>query len=77
MDAVINQGLPAPIDIQISSNNLEGAYVIAQKLAAKVRRMKNVSDVYIPQNLHYPGLALNIDRERASQLGLTTRGRGR
>jgi multidrug efflux pump subunit AcrB len=73
VDAVINQGLPAPIDIQISSNNLDGAYVIAQKLAAKVRQMKNVSDVYIPQNLHYPGLALNIDRERASQLGLTTR----
>jgi multidrug efflux pump subunit AcrB len=72
VDAVINQGLPAPIDIQISSNNLDEAYAIAQKLAAKVRQMKNVSDVYIPQNLHYPGLALNIDRERASQVGLTT-----
>jgi len=72
VDAVINQGLPAPIDIQISSNNLDGAYAIAQKLAAKVRLMKNVSDVYIPQDLHYPGLALNIDRERASQVGLST-----
>jgi multidrug efflux pump subunit AcrB len=72
VEAVINQGLPAPIDIQISSNNLDGAYAMAQKLAAKVRQMKNVSDVYIPQDLHYPGLALNIDRERASQVGLTT-----
>ena len=25
----------------------------------------------IPQNLHYPGLALNIDRERASLIGLS------
>jgi multidrug efflux pump subunit AcrB len=73
VDAVINQGLPAPIDIQVSSNNLDGAYAIAQQVAAKVRQMKNVSDVYIPQDLHYPGLALNIDRERASQLGLTTK----
>jgi multidrug efflux pump subunit AcrB len=72
VEAVINQGLPAPIDIQISSNDLDGAYAMAQKLAAKVRQMKNVSDVYIPQDLHYPGLALNIDRERASQVGLTT-----
>ena len=73
VDAVINQGLPAPIDVQISSNNLDGAYAIAQQLAAKIRGIQNVSDVYIPQDLHYPGLALNIDRERASQMGLTTR----
>jgi multidrug efflux pump subunit AcrB len=73
VDAVINQGLPAPIDVQISSNDLDGAYAIAQQLAAKIRRIRNVSDVYIPQNLSYPGLALNIDRERASLIGLTTK----
>ena len=33
--------------------------------------MPNVSDVYIPQDLDYPGLALNIDRERASLIGLS------
>lgn len=71
VDSVINQGLPAPIDIQVSSMNLKGAYALAQQLAAKIRKMPNVSDVYIPQDLNYPGLALNIDRERASQLGLS------
>ena len=73
VDAVINQGLPAPIDVQVSSNDLNGAYSLAQKLAEKIRRLKNVSDVYIPQDLNYPGLALNVDRERASQVGLTTK----
>jgi multidrug efflux pump subunit AcrB len=73
VDAVINQGLPAPIDIQISSNDLNGAYAMAQQLATKIRQIKNVSDVYIPQNLSYPGLALDIDRERASLIGLTTK----
>ena len=73
VDAVINQGLPAPIDVQVSSNNLDGAYAMAQKLAGKIRKLKNVSDVYIPQDLNYPGLALDVDRERASQVGLTTR----
>ena len=73
VDAVINQGLPAPIDVQISSNDLDGAYAIARKLATNIRQIKNVSDVYIPQNLRYPGLALNIDRERASLIGLTTK----
>lgn len=74
MSATINQGLPAPIDIQVSSNNLDKDYAMAQNLAARIRDIPNVSDVYIPQNMRYPGLELNIDRERASQVGLNTKG---
>ena len=71
VDSVINQGLPAPIDIQVSSMNMHSAYALAQQMARTIKAMPNVSDVYIPQDLNYPGLALNIDRERASQLGLS------
>ncbi len=71
VDSVINQGLPAPIDIQISGNNMEQSYAIALQIAAQVKRLQNVSDVLIPQNLRYPGLELNIDRERASLIGLS------
>jgi multidrug efflux pump subunit AcrB len=71
VDGVINQGLPAPIDIQVSSNNLNGAYKLANDLATKIKAMPNVSSVYIPQNLDYPGIALDIDRERASLIGLS------
>jgi multidrug efflux pump subunit AcrB len=35
--------------------------------------MPNVSGVYIPQSLNYPGIALNIDREKASLIGLSTK----
>jgi multidrug efflux pump subunit AcrB len=71
VDSVINQGLPAPIDIQISSNDMNGAFDIAKGLAQKIKGLKNVSDVYIPQDLKYPGLEMNIDRERASLIGLS------
>jgi multidrug efflux pump subunit AcrB len=71
VDSVINQGLPAPIDIQISSNDMDGAFDIAKGLAQKIKGLKNVSDVYIPQDLKYPGLEMNIDRERASLIGLS------
>jgi len=71
VDGVINQGLPAPIDIQIGSNDMDGAYALAKKLAAKIKTMPNVSNVYIPQDLDYPGIALDIDRERASLIGLS------
>ena len=71
VDSVINQGLPAPIDIQISGNDMDQSYAIARQIAAQIRSLKNVSDVLIPQNLRYPGLELNIDRERASLIGLS------
>lgn len=73
VDGVMNQGLPAPIDVQVSGNNLKASYVLAQHLAAKMRKIPNVADVYIPQNMDYPGLQLNIDRERASLIGLNTK----
>ena len=73
VDSVINQGLPAPIDIQIGSNDMNGAFALAKTIAAKIDTMPNVSGVYIPQDLDYPGLALDIDREKASLIGLSAR----
>jgi len=71
VDGVINQGLPAPIDIQVGSNDMKGAYGLAQQMAAKLKNMSGVSGVYIPQDLNYPGIALNIDREKANLIGLS------
>ena len=73
VDGVINQGLPAPIDVQIGSNDLDSSFALAQQLARTIRTFPNVSDVYIPQDLNYPGVELNIDREKASLIGLSAR----
>ncbi len=73
VDGVINQGLPAPIDIQIKSNDMDSAYALAGQLATEIRKIPNVASVYIPQSIDYPGLALNIDRERASLIGLSAK----
>ncbi|HKM67061.1 MAG TPA: efflux RND transporter permease subunit [Candidatus Acidoferrum sp.] len=71
VDSVVNQGLPAPLDIQVSDSDLGEGYAIAQKMAQQLKGSQNVSDVLIPQDIDYPGLELNIDREQASLLGLT------
>jgi multidrug efflux pump subunit AcrB len=71
VDAVVNQGLPAPLDIQVSDNDLDEGYGIARNLALQLKGSKLVSDVVIPQDINYPGLQLNIDRQQASLLGLT------
>jgi multidrug efflux pump subunit AcrB len=71
VDSVVNQGKPAPIDIQIGGNNLQEAYEIAQTTAAKLKKLNSVNDVLIPQDLDYPGLELNINRVQAGLLGVS------
>jgi multidrug efflux pump subunit AcrB len=70
IDAVLNFGMPAPIDVQVSGPNLESPYAVASELASKIRLLSGVSDIFIPQDLDNPGLHIDIDRTRASQLGL-------
>jgi multidrug efflux pump subunit AcrB len=70
VDAVLNFGLPAPVDVQVSGSNLEKTDRTALALAAKIRGIKGVNDVLIPQDLDYPAIRLDVDRERASMLGL-------
>jgi multidrug efflux pump subunit AcrB len=70
VDAVVNMGLPAPIDIQVEGHDMQEAYATAANLAAQIRTLKGVSDVDIPQDLNYPGLQVNVDREMAGRLGL-------
>lgn len=71
VDAILNMGLPAPIDVQVAGNDLPSAFATAQELARQIRAIPNVSDVFIPQDIDYPALRVHIDRERASQLGLS------
>ena len=73
VDAILNAGMPAPIDVQVSSSNLDRNYAQAELLAAQIRRLKGVGEVYIPQDLDYPGIRLNIDRVHAAELGLSQR----
>jgi HAE1 family hydrophobic/amphiphilic exporter-1 len=71
VDAVLNMGMPAAIDVQVRGNNLQQAYKTASQIAGQARRLRSVSDVMVPQDLDYPALYLDIDREKASLLGLS------
>jgi HAE1 family hydrophobic/amphiphilic exporter-1 len=71
VESVLDQGAPAPIDIQVSGMSLNQDMDMAETLAAKIRRLPMISDVYIPQDMDYPALQINVNRTRASELGLT------
>ena len=70
VDAVLNLGLPAPIDVQVSGSNLEDAYATAAKIARRAAALPDVSDVLVPQDVDAPALRLDVDRLRVGQLGL-------
>ena len=71
VDAILNMGMPAPIDVQVISSNLRLDYQIAQDLAGRIRQLPGVGNAYIPQDMNYPSLRLDVDRVHAAELGLT------
>jgi len=70
VDAILNLGMPAPLDIQVTGNDMEATHKIAADIAQKARALPDVSDVLVPQDVDYPALQLDIDRLRTAELGL-------
>ena len=68
---ILNFGLPAPIDIQVVGNNLEGNRSYAEMLLDKIRYIPGTADLRIQQPFNEPYLHFNIERTKAQQLGLT------
>jgi multidrug efflux pump subunit AcrB len=71
VDAILNLGMPAPMDIQVSGSNMRAAHRTALDIARQVRALRGVSDVLVPQDIDLPALKVDIDRIRASELGLS------
>ncbi len=67
---ILNFGLPAAIDVQISGANVAGNYQILNKLMKQIKQIPGAVDVHIHQKLDQPALALNIDRNQIKQIGL-------
>ena len=70
-DAILNQGQPAPIDVQVNTRDLELTYNTAQDLAGRIRQLPGVGQIYIPQDMNYPSIRMDIDRVHAGELGLS------
>jgi multidrug efflux pump subunit AcrB len=73
VDAVVSMGAPAAIDVQIIGANLAADNTVAQDIASKMRLSPTIADVFMPQDLDYPSLRVDIDRLHAAKLGLTER----
>ena len=73
VNQTINFGLPAPFDIQIVGRDLDQSRAIAAGIVEKIRRVPGAVDVRLQQPADQPELHFAVDRNKASQLGLTER----
>ena len=70
---ILNFGLPAPIDVQIEGNDLEGNRQVANKMMAELRQIPGLTDLRIQQTFDSPKLEVSVDRTRAAGAGFTPR----
>jgi multidrug efflux pump subunit AcrB len=68
---ILNFGLPAPIDIQVIGNNLEGNREWASQLLQKLRYVPGTADLRIQQPFDEPYLHFRVERTKAQQLGFS------
>jgi multidrug efflux pump subunit AcrB len=68
---ILNFGLPAPIDIQVVGNNLEGNRAWASELLQNLRYVPGTADLRIQQPFDEPFLHLRVERTKAQELGFT------
>jgi multidrug efflux pump subunit AcrB len=71
VNQILNFGLPAPIDIQISGRLAAANFATAQSIRAEVAKIPGAVDVHVHQVLYAPELRVNVDRVRAQQVNMT------
>ena len=73
VDGILNMGMPVADRSAGQQPDLDQANQVARDLADRIREMPGVSEAYIPQDMNYPAVRLDVDRVHAAELGLTRR----
>ena len=77
VNQVMSFGSPTPIEVAVTGANLTVSRQYADKLKAEMAKVASLRDLQFGQALDYPVLQVQIDRERAGQLGVTVENIGR
>ncbi len=71
VEKIMSQGTNTPVQIRVAAGQLPMAENFAKKIEAGLQKTDFLRDIRIEEPLHYPTLQIDVDRERASQFGLT------
>ena len=67
---VMSFGSSTPIEVAVSGPDLAASRGHAEKLLEKLRTLKSLRDVQIAQELDFPSVPVEVNRERAGLLGV-------
>ena len=70
VNMALNEGVPSPINVQVSAGTVEKCREVAEVLVETLTPIDGAVDVQIAQSLDYPQLDIQVDRVRAKFLGL-------
>jgi multidrug efflux pump subunit AcrB len=70
---ILNFGLPAPIDIQVIGNNLQGNREFIDRLLKDISYVPGTADLHIQQPFNNPHFLVDVNRSKAQDIGLTQR----
>ncbi len=68
--AALNEGKPAPIDVQVKGNDLNVLREISEKIRDTIATLSSTRDVRVLQRLDQPAKNIEIDRVKAAELGV-------
>jgi multidrug efflux pump subunit AcrB len=73
VSTVMSFGSPTPIEVVVASPSLVDSRAHAQRVMALMKKIPSLRDVKFQQELDYPTVPVEIDRERAGLSGATAR----
>jgi multidrug efflux pump subunit AcrB len=73
VSTALNFGVSSPIDIQIEGGTTQKAMELAHQIVQDVRTVPGAADVHVAQRLDAPYLVIDIDRQKAANVGLSAR----
>ncbi|HEU4410768.1 MAG TPA: efflux RND transporter permease subunit [Polyangiaceae bacterium] len=70
---ILNFGLPSPVDVQVSGFKRDATLAAARQIARELAAVPGAADVRLHQIVDAPRLHVEVDRQRALEVGLTQR----
>ena len=70
---VMSLGSSTPIEVAVYGPDLPKNFAYAKQIKARLEKVPELRDIQYAQEIEYPTVAVNLNRERAGILGVKTR----
>ncbi len=74
---IMNLGAPTPVEVNVTGNDLAATRQFSERVRRELSQVRGLRDLQFDEPLDYPSINVDVDRERAGQMGVTTQEVGR